>query len=304
MFAFLRKTFVAAFAATVVSACAPGTSDPDNDGLAGVDETTDDRGDGLSGSVTVGQKLITTADLNLRTGASTNYGVMHVMPEGAVVVAQQSAPKNGFYKVKHSGTVGWAFGGYLKKAPADPPAPPPDGGSDGTDGGEQTPTDPPPATSPRDLAMQRAAAGVGFSYWWGHGRFKPTGPTASTAGSCSGSCPDCSHSGSWGGDCSGYVAKVWQVPSTNVDLTVDSHPYSTADFAQSTSQWTQISRSNIQKADAMNYRSGGAGHIFVYEKGDPWGSLYAYECKGCSAGCIKGYRTASSSYKAIRKKGW
>mgnify|MGYP003338771557 CR=1 FL=1 len=43
-------------------------------------------------------------------------------------------------------------------------------------------------------------------------------------------------------------------------------------------------RKRLDAADAMNYRSGGSGHIFIYEKGDPWGSLYAYECKGCSAG--------------------
>jgi uncharacterized protein YraI len=295
----LRGFVFVSFVISLFEACVPGGVDPDNDGIVGVDESTSDRGDGLTGSVVVGQKLITTANLNLRSGASTSYDVLHVIPEGSTVFAQSASPNNGFYKVKHSGVVGWSYGDYLKKAPADsPPA------DSGTGGGDQTPSDPPPTSNVRDLAMERAGAGIGFSYWWGHGRFKPAGPTTSTAGSCSGSCPDCSHSGSWGGDCSGFVAKVWQVPSSNDDLTVDSHPYSTADFAQSTSQWTQISRSNLEKADAMNYRSGGSGHIFVYEKGDPWGSLYAYECKGCSAGCTKGYRTASSSYKAIRKKGW
>src|SRR5690606_41693048 len=63
-----------------------------------------------------------------------------------------------------------------------------------------------------------------------------------------------------------------------------------------------VSRSSLQKADALVYRSGGAGHIFIYEKGDGWNSMFAYECKGCSAGCIGGYRTASSSYKGIRRR--
>jgi hypothetical protein len=32
--------------------------------------------------------------------------------------------------------------------------------------------------------------------------------------------------------------------------------------------------------------------------------MYAYECKGCSAGCVKGYRTAGASYHAIRRTGY
>jgi hypothetical protein len=94
------------------------------------------------------------------------------------------------------------------------------------------------------------------------------------------------------------------VPSTNTDLTVDSHPYSTANFNEDTSQWSTVSRGSLKKADALVYRSGGAGHIFVYSHGDGWGSMYAYECRGCSAGCIKGYRTASSSYHGIRRAGY
>jgi hypothetical protein len=100
------------------------------------------------------------------------------------------------------------------------------------------------------------------------------------------------------------VAKVWQVPSSNTQLTTDSHPYSTADFVNDTSQWKTVSRGSLKQADALVYRSGGAGHIFVYSKGDGWGSMYAYECKGCSAGCVKGYRTASSAYHAIRRSGY
>jgi hypothetical protein len=100
------------------------------------------------------------------------------------------------------------------------------------------------------------------------------------------------------------VAKVWQVPSSNTDLGVDSHPYSTADFHADTSQWRTVPQDQMQVADAMVYRSGGAGHIFVYERGDPWGSMYVYECKGCSYGCVAGMRTASSAYHSIRRAGY
>ena len=152
--------------------------------------------------------------------------------------------------------------------------------------------------------MARAASGVGFSYWWGHGAYLPEGPSASNKGSCSGSCPDCTHSGAYGGDCSGYAAKVWQVPSSNTDLAKDSHPYSTADFNDDTSQWSTIPQGSLKQADAMVYRSNGAGHIFIYDHGDAWGSMYAYECKGCAAGCTAGFRTASSAYHAIRRTGF
>lgn len=347
-----------ALASSGVFSCAAVPQDPDSEALT---EDVGTQGEGVSGTLAVGTELKATGNVNLRKAASTDAGILYTIPEGSKVTVESSTPSNGFYKIKHNGTVGWSYGKYyeptggaagpvetetlvatadvnLRKGPgtsyavivvvpngasvkvldptpqngfynidyqgsvgwssgkyySDTAAP---GGDSGGDSGGAS-------GSVIDAAMARAEAGVGFSYWWGHGRFSPSGPTSSTKGSCSGSCPDCSHSGSWGGDCSGFTAKVWQVPSSNTDLTVDSHPYSTADFVEDTSQWSTVSRSSLKRADALVYRSGGAGHIFVYDKGDGWGSMYAYECRGCSAGCIKGYRTASSSYHGIRKKGY
>jgi uncharacterized protein YraI len=240
---------------------------------------------GVDGSTPAGTSLQTTGDVNLRSGPGTSYAILDVLTKGTVVTVVDPTPQNNFYKVDHQGTVGWSSGNYLE-AP---------GGGGGDPGGGST---------VRDQAITRAKAGMGFSYWWGHGRFKPEGATASTKGSCSGGCPSCTHSGSYGGDCSGFVAKVWQVPSTNTDLTVDSHPYSTASFNSDTSQWTTVSRGSVKKGDAMVYRSGGAGHIFIYSSGDGWGTMYTYECKACAAGCVYGSRTAGSSYHAIKKVGW
>ena len=276
-----------------LSACSAAPGDPDSTELVGASETVDANGDALSGSQTAGSKLLTTADLNLRSGPSTNKSILHVIPDGAEVTLVESAPNNGFYRVKHNGTTGWSYGAYLKTKPGGGGNPPPGGGGD-----------PGGSNSKRDAAIARAKSGVGFSYWWGHGRFRAEGPTAANKGSCSGSCPSCSHSGSYGGDCSGLAAKVWQVPSSNTSMSTDAHPYSTADFNSNTSQWSTIDRDDLQAADAMVYRSGGSGHIFVYGSGDGWGSPYAYECKGCSAGCVEGYRAASSAYKAIRRSGY
>ena len=36
-------------------------------------------------------------------------------------------------------------------------------------------------------------------------------------GSCSGSCPSCSHSGKYGADCSGLIAKAWQFGPVALD---------------------------------------------------------------------------------------
>ena len=156
----------------------------------------------------------------------------------------------------------------------------------------------------RAEAIDRAKSAVGFSYWWGHGRWKVDGATDANKGSCSGSCPSCSHSGSYGADCSGLAAKVWQVPASNDTLATDSHPYSTVSFNSDTASWKTISRDSLKAGDALVYNSNGAGHIVVYSSGDGWGNMYAYECKGCAAGCVYNIRTASSSYHAIRRAGW
>jgi hypothetical protein len=152
-----------------------------------------------------------------------------------------------------------------------------------------------------DEVFGYASSIVKFSYWWGHGRWNST---KSDLGSCSGSCPSCSHSGGYGADCSGFVAKAWQVPSPS-PITTDSHPYSTYNFYCQTTWWSKIDKSKAEKGDSFVYREGGcpgtAGHIFLYEKGDPWGSVWAYECKGCSYGCVYNLRTISSAYAARRR---
>lgn len=243
---------------------------------------------GVSGPVALGTVLETVTALNFRSGPSTSYGVLDVLSSGTQVEAVASSPQNGYYQVDYDGTIGWSHGGYMRVV--------------GAASGDPTP---PPANNKRDEAVARAQAGVGFSYWWGHARWLPSGPTSSsTAGSCSGSCPSCSHAGSYGADCSGYVGKIWQVPSDNDDLTYDWHPYSTSSFNGSSSLWTTVSRGSLQKADALVYNDGSSGHIVLYESGDGWGSMWAYECKGCAAGCVHNLRTASSSYKGIRRSGY
>jgi len=242
-------------------------------------------GPALTGELPIGSTLRTTTTLNMRTGPGTSNGIRLVLPEGSdVLTVNTTTPENGWYNISFNGVEGWSSGKYLERVVLDP--------------------DPAADPTARDLAVTRAKAGVGFSYWWGHGRWIPNGATSSNIGTCTGSCPNCTHTGGYGADCSGYVGKIWRVPSSNTDPTVDSHPYSTSSFNGSNSQWLTVDRTAAKRADAFVYNVNGSGHIFLYESGDGWGSMWAYEARGCSYGIVHNLRTAGSSFKAIARVGY
>ena len=212
------------------------------------------------------------------------------MPEGSTVTILNPTPKDAFLNVEFNGTNGWAHSGYLSQAGS--------GGSSG--GGGAVDIDGPPSP---DNAIARAKASEGFSYWWGGGAWLETGATASNKGSCSGSCPSCSHSGQYGADCSGMVAKAWQFGTKALED--NDHPYSTASFNDDVAgKWSTVSRGSLKPGDALVYRSGGGGHIVLYEKGDGWGSPTVYECRGCSYGCVHNTRSFGSNYHGIRRAGF
>jgi SH3 domain-containing protein len=231
-------------------------------------------------------RLETGAALNLREGPSSTAHVLLTMPEGSElsISGASGCPENGYYPVRFGGFTGWAYGAHLRTSTS-------------------TLVAAISAENSRDEAVARAQSGVGFSYWWGHGRWLETGATSTNKGSCSGSCPSCTHSGSYGADCSGFAAKVWVVPSSNNDLSVDAHPYSTAVFENEYHGWHNVARADLKRADAMVYNTDGAGHIFIYDRTDQWGNVFAYECKGCVDGCVEGFRGVSASYKGIGRDG-
>ncbi|MBW2524898.1 MAG: hypothetical protein JRI23_12010 [Deltaproteobacteria bacterium] len=158
---------------------------------------------------------------------------------------------------------------------------------------------PPPNT--RDDLLCRANSAVGFSYWWGGSCWCANGcnPNFSScsAGSCSGNCPSCTHYGSYGADCSGFVNKVWQVPDPIATTTCGHGPYVASDFKSNSSYWNVISRSAVQPGDALASTS----HVILYHYGDPWGSMMAYEARGCAYGVIHTLRSCSSEYSAARR---
>lgn len=66
----------------------------------------------------------TTADLNLRSGASTSTSVVAVIPSGgAVTLTGQS--QAGFYSASYNGSTGWAYSSYLTTSAPAPSAPSP-----------------------------------------------------------------------------------------------------------------------------------------------------------------------------------
>jgi cell wall-associated NlpC family hydrolase len=253
--------------------------------IVGVDDGAD-AGAVDPGAWTAGTKVRATADLNLRDAPSTSGAILRVIPTGSLVTILDPKPQNGtWWNVEFDGVRGWVSGKYLE---ADKPV----GPASGLDG---------PA-SPTN-ALSRARAVVGFSYWWGGGAWLGTGVTSATAGTCTGNCGACSHTGSYGADCSGMVAKAWQYG--NKDLAVNSHPYNTGAFVvPKAGYWSDVSRAALHPGDALVYSTGSEGHIVLWEKGDGWGVSTVYECKGCSYGCVHDARTFTSAYKAIRRDGF
>lgn len=269
------------------------TEGPDDSAeLVAADDTAPADNASMAEELALSQKLITTANLNLRRGAKTTFAVVAVIPEGSEVTLVDATPVNGFLRIDWNGKVGWSSATYLEP-------------SNGESSDDPVDVNGPPS---RDNTIARAKAAVGFSYWWGHGTWLPTGPTASTKGICkkiSGSgCPNCTHSGQYGADCSGLVAKAWQYGAK--DLATDSHPYGTVHLAAASSKWSTIPKSALKRGDALVYNHGSNGHTMIWEKKDSWDANVVYECKGCAEGCVLNTRTdpALAAYKAIRRTGF
>jgi hypothetical protein len=146
--------------------------------------------------------------------------------------------------------------------------------------------------------MSRGRSGVGFSYWWGHGRWTGGGPT--NPGACYGSCGGCSHKGSNGADCSGFVAKAWRVPDGNA-LEVDMHPYSTGGFKNERTYWKGVSRNAAKEGDAFVYNSGGKGHIVLFQSWTGKGTAKILEAPGCKTKIRSTTKSLGSQYIGIRR---
>lgn len=273
----------ASLALVFLVACGSNESDVRSEELVGSAEGIEYAPIGLDGSTRfpVDAQLSAEANVNLREAASADSRLIMVIPQGATVaVTERTTPENGYYRVTYFGRTGWAYGAHMALSVGSLSA---------------ALTD-----AQRDNIMGRAQQAVGYSYWWGHGRFGcdlAKGDCNPNAGSTG--CPDCSHSGAAGADCSGMVAKAWAVPASAPGICVDGHPYSSTYFATTELHWNNIAESNIMRADA--YVLIGGGHIMIKATG--WaadGRPDIIECAGCNSGCIHHYRGVSG-YKALRR---
>lgn len=147
--------------------------------------------------------------------------------------------------------------------------------------------------------MSRGRSGIGFSYWWGHGRWTGGGPT--NPGSCTGSCGNCTHRGANGADCSGFVAKAWRIPDNNA-LETDMHPYGTSAFKNSRVHWTSVSRANAREGDAFVYNNGTRGHIVLFQSWTGRGTARIMEAPGCRIKIRSTTKSLGSQYIGIRRK--
>ena len=87
--------------------------DPESTDVTGAADEDSVSADALTGSRPVGSTLRTTANLNLRTGATTNANIMLTMPRGSDVTVVTSEPSGAWYQVKYGSRTGWAHGNYL-----------------------------------------------------------------------------------------------------------------------------------------------------------------------------------------------
>ena len=87
--------------------CNSAVAEPESGLLQGAPDDNSVSVDGLSGSIAIGSTVRTTADVNFRTGPSTSYSVLRVLPEGTeLTTVDQKTATNKFYAVKQQGSKG------------------------------------------------------------------------------------------------------------------------------------------------------------------------------------------------------
>jgi hypothetical protein len=151
-----------------------------------------------------------------------------------------------------------------------------------------------PPLATRQEIIDRAKPAVGYSYWWGGGCWRNDD---AQHGSCSGNCPDCTHSGSYGADCSGYVFKAWQIDGASAVSACNHGPYTAASYHNNETHWSRITRANAKKADILASTT----HVVILETGDPWGTPTVLEARGCSYGVQRNTRSFGSTYNASQR---
>ncbi|MBN2725573.1 MAG: hypothetical protein JXR95_16025 [Deltaproteobacteria bacterium] len=170
-----------------------------------------------------------------------------------------------------------------------------------------TPVKSAPPEEPVESILCRGYSAVGFSYEWGGECWCSSGcdPDLNNceAGICTVNdgatgCPECTHSGTYGADCSGFVSKAWQVPDTYATNQCDVARYTAASFTADHEYWNVIPMNTLSPGDAV---ASSTHVILVTDSGDDWGNYEVIEAKGCIYGIVNQVRTFSTSYSGARR---
>lgn len=163
----------------------------------------------------------------------------------------------------------------------------------------------PPVETPDDIVC-RGFSAVGFSYAWGGECWCRDGcnpdlascsPGTCTVNPGATGCPDCTHSGRYGADCSGFVTKAWQVPDPVAVEACDVFRYVAESFTSDSPYWDPVSMSSLQPADAAATSS----HVVLIVGGrDAAGAWDIVEARGCVYGIVHRYRSLSGFVGARR----
>lgn len=153
----------------------------------------------------------------------------------------------------------------------------------------------------------RGLSAVGFSYAWGGECWCGSGcdpdliscePGVCTVNDGFTGCPDCTHTGTYGADCSGFVSKAWQVPDPFAVSACDVARYTASSFTQDHEYWDLVPMDSLQPADAV---ASDSHVILVIDYMDPYGEHEVIEAKGCIYGVVRNSRTFSSVYSGARR---
>jgi hypothetical protein len=171
-----------------------------------------------------------------------------------------------------------------------------------------------PEAMTRTEIIDLAKSGVDHGYKWGFGHWTDDGSMQTECKQME--CDDCScikrEEGmctNWyandtvGADCSGFVAKTWQVPSPSA-ITENRHPYNTKAFKENLTHWVEIERSELKQGDALVYRNAKdtGGHIVLFDSfTDADDNYWVYEAKGCLKGIVHNKKKMYAAYIAIRR---
>lgn len=109
-------------------ACTAASGEDGDEGLVGANEDeVDFAGESVAGPVAVGTQMKATDAVNIRSGASTSYKVLKVVPVGGIVTVVSGTPNGSWYNVKYGSITGWTHGAYYNRISSAP-----SGGGGGT----------------------------------------------------------------------------------------------------------------------------------------------------------------------------